>query len=74
MKNSEEQELGLSPWQSATTSNEYWDRGLVDNPQFTISVAPAIDKLWMVPDRFLHRMFPINQFPSPAPIIHRDLN
>ena len=45
MKNSEEQELGLSPWQSATTSNEYWDRGLVDNPQFPISVAPAIDEI-----------------------------
>ena len=42
MKNREEQELGLSPWRPATTSNEYWDRALVDNPQFPIYVAPAI--------------------------------
>ena len=45
MKNREKQELGLSPWRSATTSNEYWDRGLVDNPQFPISVFPAIDEI-----------------------------
>jgi hypothetical protein len=35
-------ELGLSPWKSATTSDEFWDRGLEDNPQFPISAAPAI--------------------------------
>jgi hypothetical protein len=39
------EELGLSPWRSATTSNEYWDRGLEDNPQFPISVGPAIDEI-----------------------------
>jgi hypothetical protein len=39
----EEQGLGLSPWQSATTSDEFW--GLEDNPQFPISVAPAIDEI-----------------------------
>ena len=27
-----EQGLGLSPWRSATTSDEFWDRGLEDNP------------------------------------------
>jgi hypothetical protein len=39
------EELGLSPWRSATTSNEFWDRGLEENPQFPISVAPAIDEI-----------------------------
>ena len=39
------EELGLSPWRSATTSDEFWDRGLEDNPQFPISVAPAIDEI-----------------------------
>jgi hypothetical protein len=28
MENREEQELGLSPWRSATPSDEFWDRGL----------------------------------------------
>ena len=45
MENREEQELGLSPWWSATTSDEFWDRGLKDNPQFPISVASAIDEI-----------------------------
>jgi hypothetical protein len=45
IENREEQEFDLSPWWSATTSDEYWDRGLVDNPQFPISVAPAIDEI-----------------------------
>ena len=45
MENREEQGLGLSPWRSATTSDEFWDRGLEDNPQFPISVAPAIDEI-----------------------------
>ena len=45
MENREEKELGLYPLRSATTSEEYWDRGLVDNPQFPISVAPAIDEI-----------------------------
>jgi hypothetical protein len=42
MENREEQELGLSPWRSATTSDEFWDRGLEENkedkphPQITI--------------------------------------
>ena len=41
MENREEQGLGLSPWGSATTSDEFWDRSLEDNPQFPISVALA---------------------------------
>ena len=45
MENREEQELGLSPWWSATTSDEFWDLGLKDNPQFPISVALAIDEI-----------------------------
>ena len=45
MENREEQGLGLFPWRSATTSDEFWDRGLEDNPQFPISVAPAIDEI-----------------------------
>ena len=45
MENREEQGLGLSSWRSATTSDAFWDRGLEDNPQFTISVAPAIDEI-----------------------------
>ena len=45
MENREEQELGLSPWRSATTSDEFWDRGLEDNSQFPISVASAIDEI-----------------------------
>jgi hypothetical protein len=45
MENREEQGLGLSPWRSATTSDEFWDRGLEDNPQFPTSVAPAIDEI-----------------------------
>jgi hypothetical protein len=47
MENREEQWLGLSPWRSATTSqsDEFWDRGLEDNPQFLISVASAIDEI-----------------------------
>ena len=40
-----EQGLGLSPWRSATISDEFWDRGLEDNPQFPISVAPEIDEI-----------------------------
>jgi hypothetical protein len=43
MENREEQ--GLSPWRSATTSDDFWDRGLEDNPQLPISVAPAIDEI-----------------------------
>ena len=45
MENREEQGLGLSSWRSATTSDPFWDRGLEDNPQFPISVAPAIDEI-----------------------------
>ena len=45
MENREEQGLGLCPWLSATTSDEFLDRGLEDNPQFPISVAPAIDEI-----------------------------
>jgi hypothetical protein len=45
MENREEQGLGLSPWRSATTSDEFWDRGLEDNPQVPVSVAPAIDEI-----------------------------
>ena len=45
MENREEQGLGLSPWRSAATSDEFWDRGLEDNAQFHISVAPAIDEI-----------------------------
>jgi hypothetical protein len=30
---------------ATTTSDEFWDRGLEDNPQFPISVAPAIDEI-----------------------------
>jgi hypothetical protein len=45
MENREEQGLGLSPWRSATTSDEFWNRGLEDNPEFPISVAPAIDEI-----------------------------
>ena len=45
MENREEQGLGLSPWLSATTSDEFLDRGLEDNPQFPICVAPAIDEI-----------------------------
>jgi hypothetical protein len=74
MENREEQELGVSPWWSATTSDEYWDSCLVDNPQFPISVAPTIDEIVDGSRQDLHRLFPINQFPLLAPIIHRDLN
>ena len=45
MENREEEGLGLSPWRSATTSDEFWDRSLEDNPQFPISVALAIDEI-----------------------------
>jgi hypothetical protein len=45
MENREEQGLGLSSWRSATTSDAFWDRCLEDNPQFPISVAPAIDEI-----------------------------
>ena len=45
MENKEEQGIGLYRRWSATTSDEFWDRGLEDNPQFPISVAPAIDEI-----------------------------
>ena len=45
MENREKQGLGLSPWRSATILDEFWDRGLEDNPRFPISVAPAIDEI-----------------------------
>ena len=45
MENREEQGLGLSPWRSATTTDELWDRGLEDNLLFPISVAPAINEI-----------------------------
>jgi hypothetical protein len=45
MENREEQGLGLSLCRSTTTSDEFWDRGLEDNPQFPISVALAIDEI-----------------------------
>jgi hypothetical protein len=40
-----EQRIGLSPWRSTITSDEFWDMGLEDNPQFPISVAPAMDEI-----------------------------
>ena len=73
MENKEEQGIGLYRRRSATTSDEFWDRGLEDNPQFPISVAPAIDEI-VVPDRFLHLLFPIDRAVSLAPIIHLGLN
>ena len=45
MENREEQGLGLSLCRSTTTSDEFWDRGLEDNPQLPIYVAPAIDEI-----------------------------
>ena len=70
MENREEQELGLSPWRSATTSDEFWDRGLEDNPQFPIYVAPAIDEIVDGSGLVLYRLFPIDRAPSLLPIIH----
>ena len=46
MENKEEQGIGLYRRRSATTLDEFWDRGLEDNPQFPISVAPAIDYIF----------------------------
>jgi hypothetical protein len=43
--NRAEQGLGLSLCRSTTTSDEFWDRGLEDNPQLPIYVAPAIDEI-----------------------------
>ena len=45
MENKEEQGIGLYRRRSATTLDEFWDRGLEDNPQFPISVASAIDEI-----------------------------
>jgi hypothetical protein len=45
MENREEQGLGLSLCRSTTTSDEFWDRGLEDNPQHPIYVAPAINEI-----------------------------
>ena len=44
MENREEQGLGFSLRRSATNSDEFWDRGLEENPQFPISVAPAVNE------------------------------
>jgi hypothetical protein len=35
--------LVYNVWRSATIPDELWDRGLLDNPQFHIAVAPVID-------------------------------
>jgi hypothetical protein len=43
MENREEQGLNYESW--TTTSDEFWDRGLEDNPQLPISVALAIDEI-----------------------------
>ena len=56
-----EQGLGLSPWRSATISDEFWDRGLEDNPQFPISVAPEIDE---IVDGFRQVFTPVSNRPS----------
>ena len=38
----------LPVWRSATILDELWDRGLLDNPQFHIAVAPVIDGIMLV--------------------------
>jgi hypothetical protein len=39
------EEQGLNYESQTTTSDEFWDRGLEDNPQLPISVALAIDEI-----------------------------
>jgi hypothetical protein len=39
------EEQGLNYESRTTTSDEFWDRGLEDNPQLPISVALAIDEI-----------------------------
>jgi hypothetical protein len=34
-------------WRSATISDALWDRGLLDNPQFHIAVAPVKDGIML---------------------------